>query len=249
MDSPASYTRLIDALGIKQRDIVTLVGAGGKTTIMFALAKELVEQGKRVISTTTTKIRVPSKKDTEVLLFNPEDSALQEALSKHLHVTCVSHLVESDKVAGVEPEVIPRWLAITGVDCIIVEADGSRGKSFKAPASYEPVIPPGTTVYVPVVGVDIIDKELNEDNVHRSQIVAQLANIKMGDTINPKVVAKILNYYLGMKPESSRALVFINKVQSQTQREHSKLIADELEIEKVVYGSVLSSEYWVITER
>ena len=37
-------------------DVVSFVGGGGKTTTMFRLAYELAQQGKRVVTTTTTHI-------------------------------------------------------------------------------------------------------------------------------------------------------------------------------------------------
>ena len=43
---------------IKKSDVVTITGAGGKTSLMFALANELSTLGK-VLVTSTTKIYVP----------------------------------------------------------------------------------------------------------------------------------------------------------------------------------------------
>ena len=41
--------------------VISLVGAGGKTTTMYQLADELAEQGKRVLVTTSTHIRRPQE--------------------------------------------------------------------------------------------------------------------------------------------------------------------------------------------
>ena len=41
-------------------DIVAIVGAGGKTTTMFALASALAERGLRVVTTKSTTIHRPS---------------------------------------------------------------------------------------------------------------------------------------------------------------------------------------------
>ena len=50
--------RIADGLRIKPGDVVTLIGGGGKTTVMFRLAEELTAAGLTVISTMTTKIFV-----------------------------------------------------------------------------------------------------------------------------------------------------------------------------------------------
>ncbi len=38
---------LIESLGLGKREMISLVGAGGKTTLMFRLAKELVHRGEK----------------------------------------------------------------------------------------------------------------------------------------------------------------------------------------------------------
>ena len=50
---------LREALNLKKGDLVVFVGAGGKTSAMNRLAKELVDSGDTVIITTTTKIFLP----------------------------------------------------------------------------------------------------------------------------------------------------------------------------------------------
>ena len=42
------------------------------------------------------------------------------------------------------------------VDHVIIEADGSRRRPFKAPADYEPVVPSTTTTMVSVIGADAL---------------------------------------------------------------------------------------------
>ncbi|MGL6173173.1 MAG: selenium cofactor biosynthesis protein YqeC, partial [Cellulosilyticaceae bacterium] len=54
---------LTDCLGIRE-GIIAFVGGGGKTTTIYTLARELSDQGKKVIVTTTTKMYIP--RETEV---------------------------------------------------------------------------------------------------------------------------------------------------------------------------------------
>ena len=49
-------TSLIDALELVSARLISLVGAGGKTNLMFGLAREFAAAGERVLVTTTTKI-------------------------------------------------------------------------------------------------------------------------------------------------------------------------------------------------
>ena len=43
----------------KKARTISVVGAGGKTTLIYRLAEELKEKGLRVLITTTTKMYVP----------------------------------------------------------------------------------------------------------------------------------------------------------------------------------------------
>ncbi|MCJ7654933.1 MAG: putative selenium-dependent hydroxylase accessory protein YqeC, partial [Dehalococcoidia bacterium] len=57
-----------EALDIRPGEVISLVGGGGKTTLMFALARELALGSGCVITTTTTKILEPSPSETPLLL-------------------------------------------------------------------------------------------------------------------------------------------------------------------------------------
>ena len=67
---------LRDALGVTRGEMVSLIGAGGKTTTMFRLAKELRDQGCKVLVTTTTKIVKPTKPHIDRLFLVDEVQAL-----------------------------------------------------------------------------------------------------------------------------------------------------------------------------
>ena len=98
---------LIDALSLNNREIIALVGGGGKTTLMFALARELSSQGHRVITTTTTKIMEPTPQETPQLLLvgGGEDGPdlIRQLLEKYRHVTLASERLDSCKLRGVSP--------------------------------------------------------------------------------------------------------------------------------------------------
>ena len=85
---------LKEAFNIHPGEVISLVGGGGKTTLMFALARELVSQKSLVVTTTTTKIFPPSPADTPFLLVSEDreriiDFILREG-GKYGHITVVS---------------------------------------------------------------------------------------------------------------------------------------------------------------
>ncbi len=140
-------TELID---LPAQPLISLIGAGGKTTTMYTLARELASQGKHVVTTTTTQIFTPTSDETGQLIVEAEPSRLlamaKMSLQQHQHITIAGSQNERGKLLSVPPDV-PALLLRQGVaDAVLIEADGARHRMIKAPAEYEPVILPETNV-------------------------------------------------------------------------------------------------------
>ena len=71
-----------------------------------------------------------------------------------------------------------------------LEADGSKLRSFKAPADHEPVVPPSATHVCAVVGLDVLGEPLDEAHVHRPERGRAI----VGDQpiVTPEVIAAVL---------------------------------------------------------
>ena len=70
--------------------VVSLVGAGGKTSLMFKLARELSMAGEPVLTTTTTKILEPSRdQSAHLILSNSVSNMLKQAkeLAKEIRIS------------------------------------------------------------------------------------------------------------------------------------------------------------------
>ena len=175
------------ALRLKPQAVVSFVGGGGKTSLMFRLAAEIVAGGGRVITTTTTRIfaNQTALAPQHIALTNPEQlpAAAIAQLAGHNHALISGPIdAAAGKAFGVSPQIVAE-LARTGVDAVLVEADGSRMRPLKAPADHEPVIPDCTTNVVAVVGADVFGKPLTEDNVHRAERAAGLAEAGLGQPV------------------------------------------------------------------
>lgn len=210
---------LTEALGIHSKEVISLVGAGGKTTLMFRLAKELVLSGKRVVTTTTTKIFEPSLKETNFLFIDPEEEKIKDFVRTHLdqyrHITVAQGRIEPKKLTGISPNLVEELWRLPGVDTIIIEADGAAGRTIKAPREWEPVIPPRTTLVVAISGVDGIEMELNEGNVFQPERVSKMTGISIGGRMTAEGMAILMTHPEGLfkgAPSSSRGVAFLNKV-------------------------------------
>lgn len=247
--------KLTEALNIKPGEVISLVGGGGKTTLMFALARELASEGNSVITTTTTKILEPSPSETPLLLLEPDEDKMLKLLAnnlhRHHHITIARERLASRKLRGISPELVVKLGKLNQISYIIVEADGAARKSLKAPGPNEPVIPSNTSLVIAVVGIDAMGTRLTEENVFRSEIVSKLLKLPLGKTISAESIALLITHYEGItkgSPLKSRIVPFINKVDPDKDLVKGRDLAIKIlaikhpQIKQVVLGQAQSPE-------
>lgn len=245
--------KLIDAFQIKDKEVVAFVGGGGKTTTMFRLADELVAQGKRVVTTTTTRIFAAQIQLAPKHIFvESTEQAIRDtrsAICNSPHVLVIGASNEEGKAFGVEPALIDELIGLDEIDAVLIEADGSRMRPFKAPAEHEPVIPNSTTLLVPIVGMDVLGKTLTDENVHRAEVVSRIAEIPLGAILQNEHIARVLGDARGglkNRPKNARVIPFLNKVETDAQLENARVIATQLlqnnAIDSVAIGAVKNIE-------
>ena len=245
---------LSEALDIRRGDVVAFVGGGGKTTAMFRLAGELAAEGWRVITTTTTHIGVEQAAlAPEHLVWTLDAESpgrLQSALGSHGHVLVTTGLTENGlKWGGVPPE----WVAKQKADVILVEADGAKHLPFKAPAAHEPVVPPATTLLVPVVGIDALGRPL-EEVAHRPERVSALTGLSAHDPVTEQAIAAVLTHREGSlkgQPAGARVRVLVNKIVSPDDLAAARRLAALLvgSVEAVLLGAVAAEHSILRVER
>lgn len=244
---------LIEALGIKTKEVISLTGAGGKTTLMFRLAKELLLEGKKVVTTTTTKILGPASEETPYLFIDPDEEKVRQFITCHLseygHITIARERLESGKLRGISSTLVNGLWSLEGIDMMIIEADGAAGRPVKAPREGEPVIPPNTTLVVAILGVDGIGKELNEENVFQAERISEITGIPVGEKMTEEAIAILMTHPKGVfkgTPSSSRVVAFLNKVDIPEGRERARRVAQKIlekkhsQIERIVLGQLKS---------
>lgn len=207
---------LCDLLNLPDHPLISIVGAGGKTTTMYTLAGELAHRGKRVITTTTTNIYFPRQGETETLIVAAGMAVLLKMISNawrsYQRVTVAATASGAGKLAGLRPNQPYELLAKSGADVVIVEADGARRLMIKAPAEHEPVVPPQTNVALLVVSAGAINQPLSGEIAHRPERVAEVTGTSMGNVLTPAAIARLMTSEQGaMKhiPETARVYVLI----------------------------------------
>jgi molybdenum cofactor cytidylyltransferase len=234
--------------------MIALVGAGGKTTLMFRLAAELTATGRRVVTTMTTKIYTGQMALTPASLVLADEGVglarLPALLAEHRHVLVVGRpAAEPEKMQGVEPALLDSLVASGLADAIILEADGARRLPFKAPADHEPVIPARAAIVVPVVGLGVIGQPLDGEHVHRPERVAALTGAALGDRVTPALVAAVLAHPQGGaqgRPPSARLVPFLNAAEGAERlaaaREIARCLLESESVDSVLIGSAQAND-------
>lgn len=164
--------------------VTSVVGSGGKTTLLRALAEELVACGRSVILTTTTHI-LPF--EGIELVSSPDEASLTRALDR-AHVACVGTFGENGKF-GPSPLPVERLGELA--DHVLIEADGSKRLPLKAHAPYEPVVPGCSVRCVLVLGASGFSHPVGE-TVHRTELFCARAGCVPDDIATPELVARVI---------------------------------------------------------
>jgi probable selenium-dependent hydroxylase accessory protein YqeC len=245
--------RLRDALLLKDDGVVSLVGAGGKTSLMFRLARELSREGKRVLTTTTTRIHAPTVEQSPACILAVTAEEILEraapALSRHRHITAAAGLSpDPGKLEGLTPDTVDLLRASQVFDWIIVEADGAAGRPLKAPAAHEPVVPSCSGWLVGVVGLRALGKPLTDQWVFRAKMFSRITGLPPGTAVTEEAIAAALVHAKGAlkgAPRECRCLAFLNQADEPGAKEAGLKIAERLQrmgvskIQRAVIGQVL----------
>jgi probable selenium-dependent hydroxylase accessory protein YqeC len=251
--------KLSTALALDAREHVALVGGGGKTALMFVLADELLQAGRRVITSTTTKIWHTQARNSPYVGFVQSHPTWRDELSKELkahgHAFLAQSLLESGKVQGISPSLADELYQDKEVDYLIVEADGSAGRPVKAPAEHEPVIPPSATKVIGMLGLEALGQELNPETVFRMDLFCKLAKIEEKEQLTAPVLSRLFLHPEGLfkgTPISAKRVAFLNKLDLLSEEQGARDLADLIlgekdgQVDRVVIGCIIESLYKIV---
>ncbi len=228
--------QLHEALRFQRGWSVALTGAGGKSSAMARLAAELSADSP-VIITSTTKLALhqTDMANHHMVLRRGSDILPISGLIKEKQSILVTGPSSENepKWVGLGPEMIValRKLADRSRATLLIEADGARGRSLKAPDDHEPVIPAFTDLVLNVVGMDVVGKRVDSPYVHRPERVASVLGISVGDPITPgHLAALVTSPQGGLKgvPAIAEFHVLLNKIDVAGGRDNAQQAASAM---------------------
>ena len=159
--------------------VVSLIGGGGKTTLLYALSAYCTAKGWRVLTATTTHIRKPV--NVPWIAVNEEEKTAWENAGK-----------ERDRLWQQGTYVVAEW--ISDADITFLEADGAKCLPCKFPAAHEPVILPQSDIVLAVAGLSALYRPLGEV-CFRAELAIEAWNrdvCEYGDAAYPKEGKRLL---------------------------------------------------------
>ncbi len=203
------------ALRLGKTPKLALVGAGGKTSIMFQIARTFIG---KVVVTTSTHLSVEQAHWGDFHYIPNSIEELRTFLEETPEgIITLTGPIMGERVTGFPDEILS-WL---GKYCsnqslpLLIEADGSRQRPLKAPASHEPAISTFVQEVVVMAGLSAIGKPLNLKWVHRPERFALMSGIDIGSLVTPMSIVNVLNHHDGgLKniPDGARRIVFLSQV-------------------------------------
>ena len=208
-------------LQVGDRELIAIVGGGGKTTTLYELGRQL--KGRTVL-TTTTKMGADRTEGVSVVI-DPPDAELASALGDHGTVLAWKAMGPK-RADGFEAERCNHWFASGIADNIVIEADGSKRRPFKAPLDYEPVIPTQATLVLACIGMAAIGAPI-EKGCFRAETVATLLGASTSDVLTAEMAAQVLLADNGSKksvPADARFVVLAHQVGAENRAAFDALV-------------------------
>lgn len=212
---------LINICIFKKR-IICIVGGGGKTTLMYMLARECAKAGKKVIVSTTTHILKPSE----------NYASKMEEIEKYWNKGDYAVIGDIDPLNS-EKLVFPQTALYDGIksraDIILLEADGAKGFPCKVPAEHEPVIAIDCDLVIGVMGMKAMGHKL-KDVCFRFDTNGAWLSKKRDEELNEDTAVRILSSEKGTRKYVGEReyIVVLNQCDDEDLLERAGVIADNL---------------------
>jgi probable selenium-dependent hydroxylase accessory protein YqeC len=190
-------------LTVPEHAVICISGAGGKTSLIMAWARELASAGKKVAVTTTTHMgedQCDTNEDSISFVLSPDPD-------------------KPGKLIGPSIEEIKKLAE--QYDTVLIEADGARRMPLKWPADYEPVIPDFTDISVCVAGLSALGQPCDEV-IYRAKYLPE--EILSGKSVVDEqlIFALLTSPDGGRKSDRGDFRIFLNQADTKELQENSE---------------------------
>lgn len=222
-----------------KKHVISIVGAGGKTTLLYAMATFLSQHNRKVLVTTSTHIMKPDKthyaKDVSMVysLWKKQKFAVigVETANNKLQIQPeVSMFLDNGDKMGSCINDSHGWNQILHeADMVLIEADGSKRLPCKAPAEHEPVIMEKSDIVMDVVGLSAVNQAV-KDCCCRLEQVKTLLQVSKKHLLQPQDIAKLVSSTEGGRKNVGNRdyYIVLNQCDSEMELTYAQAVVKEL---------------------
>ena len=223
--------------------VLSVVGGGGKTSLIFRIMEELTAVGKKVLITTTTHMAYepdrPFAEDGDMI-------SIKQNLEECGYTIVASLDREKHKIGALSEEKLKEIKVLA--DVMLIEADGAKRYPLKVPASWEPVIWGQTDLVIAVAGLDAVGEPICKV-CHRSNRVADFLGKETEEKLTEEDIVRIVLSTEALRKcvDGREYRVLLNKADIPGKSQVAESIADRLEEQGIhaAWGSLREKEYHI----
>lgn len=239
---------LTKCFNFKEKEVVSLIGSGGKTTLMMFFCE--MHRKERVLMTTTTKIGFPPTN-----VYDHYWSSKQEGSSVVSGITLLGGSEEfGEKIANVSlkrlAQLLPKF------DKAFIEADGSKRLLLKGWKNFEPVVVENTTITMGIIPIKAVGLAINNQTIHRLPEFLRLIEGSAVEHVDTRTMAQIIAHEEGLfKQAKGKKYLVINQVESKKEFNLAKEIVLNIprnflnKLDLVVAISIHQREGFILWEK
>lgn len=206
-------------LSVKNKDIISVAGAGGKTTTINLLAKELVDKQQKILVTTTTKMF-----KTKEMVIVPSIKLIREKLIKENLVITGKDF--GTKITAWDNEFLAKIIPLA--DITLIEADGAKRLPFKMPKEHEPVYITESNKIAYIIGISALNQPLK--NLCRAELLIKFLQKDGEEKLTKDDIIKVILSEYGAKKNTNQRefYLIINQVDTLNLYQEAVYLASNL---------------------
>ena len=234
------------------KGFVSLVGAGGKKTTMYAFSRSV---GGRIALSSTTQMFEYDRAAVDKIVNVDQEKKFTLNSSDRV-VAFHRESLKKGRVAGLSDiELEQLWMS-KKFDLLFCKADGARSKLIKGPNDSEPIIPKSCDLIIPIVSIKVLGQMLTTKIAHRVDKLYEIWDVDHSCKITKKRIAGLMVSKNGFLKNSREVEIIplINMVDSKKELRAAVEIAEmalqlTTRFNKIVIGSMLNGEIKTVVSR
>ncbi len=231
----STFRKLRPLMDISPGDMICVMGAGGKATLMKRLIREMLDEPFPVIITSTTNLHALGGEDAPPVLLSEEGRAEWRSVARDWSgrgaVVWVEKKLPQNMFRGLEAKQVEKLYASGFQGVLVVKTDGARKRLIKAPGPDEPIVPEGATHCVLVLGLAAIGQTADQRIVHRMEKVRVTSDLETGEIIEAHHLVKLASHpesYPNRLPKSTKRILYLSHCTSQKAFEDAQVIFESI---------------------